>query len=77
MAFKVQQATGHKQITALADRGYFSGDQVLSCGGTGAELARGRGKTRVGGPTRSVSRRKGGDADRQTGAYGLSAMIRF
>ena len=35
MAFKVQQATGCEQITALADRGYFSGDQVLSCEGTG------------------------------------------
>ena len=27
--------TGCEQITALADRGYFSGDQVLSCEGTG------------------------------------------
>ena len=35
MAFKAQQATGCKQITALADRGYFNGDQVLSCEGTG------------------------------------------
>ncbi len=35
MAFKAQQATGCEQITALADRGYFSGDQVLSCEGTG------------------------------------------
>src|SRR6202171_4148277 len=35
MAFKAQQATGCEQITALADRGYFNGDQVLSCGGTG------------------------------------------
>ena len=35
MALKAQQATGCKQITALADRGYFSGDQVLSCDGTG------------------------------------------
>jgi hypothetical protein len=30
MAFKAQQATGCEQITALADRGYFNGDQVLS-----------------------------------------------
>jgi hypothetical protein len=36
MAFKAQQATGCEQITALADRGYFNGDQVLSCEGTGA-----------------------------------------
>src|SRR5215468_1542217 len=35
MAFKAQQATGCEQITALADRGYFSGNQVLSCEGTG------------------------------------------
>ena len=35
MAFKAQQATGCEQITALADRGYFTGEQVLSCEGTG------------------------------------------
>jgi hypothetical protein len=35
MAFKAQQATGCEQITVLADRGYFNGDQVLSCEGTG------------------------------------------
>jgi transposase len=35
MAFKARQATGCAQITALADRGYFNGDQVLSCEGTG------------------------------------------
>src|SRR5712692_6795720 len=35
MAFKAQQATGCERVTALADRGYFSGDQVLSCDGTG------------------------------------------
>ena len=35
MALKAQQATGCEQITALADRGYFTGDQVLSCEGTG------------------------------------------
>ena len=35
MAFKAQRATGCEQITALADRGYFTGDQVLSCEGTG------------------------------------------
>jgi hypothetical protein len=36
MALKAQQATGCEQITVLADRGYFSGDQVLSCDGTGS-----------------------------------------
>ena len=35
MALKAQQATGCEAITALADRGYFSGHQVLSCEGTG------------------------------------------
>ncbi len=35
MAFKAQQAMGGEQVTALADRGYFNGDQVLSCDGTG------------------------------------------
>src|ERR1700676_857353 len=35
MAFKARQATGCEQITAVADRGYFNGDQVLSCEGTG------------------------------------------
>ena len=35
MALKAQQATGCEQVTTLADRGYFSGDQVLSCEGTG------------------------------------------
>jgi transposase len=35
MALKAQEATGCEQVTALADRGYFSGDQVLSCEGTG------------------------------------------
>ena len=35
MAFKARQATGCEKITALADRGYFNGDQVLSCEGTG------------------------------------------
>jgi transposase len=35
MAFKAQQAAGCEKITALADRGYFNGDQVLSCEGTG------------------------------------------
>src|SRR5437899_1759476 len=32
---EAKAATGCEQVTALADRGYFSGDQVLSCEGTG------------------------------------------
>jgi transposase len=35
MALKAQEAMGSEQVAALADRGYFSGDQVLSCEGTG------------------------------------------
>src|SRR5271154_299415 len=35
MALKALKATGCEQITALADRGYFSGDQVLTCEGSG------------------------------------------
>ena len=34
MALKAQEAMGSEQVAALADRGYFSGDQVLSCEGT-------------------------------------------
>src|SRR5271154_1609008 len=35
MALKARDATGGEELTALADRGYFSGDQVLWCEGTG------------------------------------------
>jgi BMFP domain-containing protein YqiC len=35
MARKAREATGCGEVTALADRGYFSGDQVLSCDGAG------------------------------------------
>jgi transposase len=35
MGRKARQATGCEEITVLADRGYFSGDQVLACEGTG------------------------------------------
>jgi BMFP domain-containing protein YqiC len=35
MGLKARQATGCGEITALADRGYFNGDQVLACEGTG------------------------------------------
>ena len=35
MAPKARDAAGCEEITALADRGYFNGEQVLACEGTG------------------------------------------
>jgi len=35
IALKAQEATGCEEITALADRGYFNGEQVLAFEGTG------------------------------------------
>src|SRR5229473_3376230 len=35
MALRAQKATGNKDITVLADRGYFNGDQILACENTG------------------------------------------
>ena len=35
MALKAREATGCEELTALADRGYFNGEQVLACEGTG------------------------------------------
>jgi hypothetical protein len=35
MGVSALQATGCKEITVLADRGYFNGDQVLACENTG------------------------------------------
>jgi hypothetical protein len=35
IALKAQKATGTEEITVLADRGYFNGDQVLACENTG------------------------------------------
>ena len=35
MGLEAKAATGCEAITVLADRGYFSGEQVLSCEGTG------------------------------------------
>jgi transposase len=35
MGLKAQAATGCEELTALADRGYFNGEQVLACEGTG------------------------------------------
>jgi len=36
MALKALQARGCEALTTLADRGYFNGEQVLACEGTGA-----------------------------------------
>lgn len=36
MALKALDATGCEELTTLADRGYFNGEQVLACEGTGA-----------------------------------------
>src|SRR4051812_14546541 len=35
MGRKAQEATGCAKVTVLADRGYYNGDEVLACGGTG------------------------------------------
>jgi transposase len=35
MGLKAKAATGCEDLTALADRGYFNGEQVLDCEGTG------------------------------------------
>src|SRR3981081_3650570 len=35
MGKKALEPTGHEEITALADRGYYDGDEVLACEGTG------------------------------------------
>ena len=35
MALKAREATGCGELTALADRGYYNGEQVLACEGTG------------------------------------------
>jgi transposase len=35
MGLKAKAATGCEQITVLADRGYFNGEQILACEGTG------------------------------------------
>ena len=52
MAFKAQQATGCQQITALADRGYFSGPDIRACELAGIT-------TYVPKPLTSASRKKG------------------
>ncbi|APG90626.1 IS1182 family transposase [Sinorhizobium americanum] len=35
MAEKARDATGCEEVTVLADRGYYNGDEVLACEGTG------------------------------------------
>ncbi|WP_085035246.1 IS1182 family transposase [Ensifer aridi] len=35
MADKARDATGCEEVTVLADRGYYNGDEVLACEGTG------------------------------------------
>lgn len=37
MGEKARQASGHDQITVLADRGYYSRDEVVACEGIGVE----------------------------------------
>jgi hypothetical protein len=38
MALKARDATGCHEVTALADRGYFSGEQILACEGSGVGI---------------------------------------
>ena len=35
MGRKARVATGCEEVTVLADRGYYNGDEVLACAGTG------------------------------------------
>jgi hypothetical protein len=35
MGRKAREATGCEEVTVLADRGYYNGDEVLACEGTG------------------------------------------
>lgn len=35
MGEKAREASGHESITVLADRGYYSGDQIVACDGAG------------------------------------------
>jgi Transposase DDE domain len=35
MSHKARDATGCEEVTVLADRGYYNGDEVLACEGTG------------------------------------------
>jgi hypothetical protein len=69
VAFKAQQATGCEQITALVDRGYFNGDQVLLCEGTG--VAPVVPKTLTSGNTKRPIHRAGFHLRRQEGSLHL------
>ena len=35
MSWKAREASGCEEVTVLADRGYYNGDEVLACEGTG------------------------------------------
>jgi hypothetical protein len=35
MGRKAREASGCEEVTVLADRGYYNGDEVLACEGTG------------------------------------------
>ena len=35
MGRKAREASGCEEVTLLADRGYYNGDEVLACEGTG------------------------------------------
>src|SRR4029077_6073217 len=35
MSRKAREASGCEEVTVLADRGYYNGDEVLACEGTG------------------------------------------
>lgn len=37
MGEKAREASGHASITVLADRGYYSGDQIVACDGRGVD----------------------------------------
>ena len=37
MGEKAREASGHASITVLADRGYYSGDQIVACDGKGVD----------------------------------------
>jgi hypothetical protein len=35
MSRKAREASGCEEVTVLADRGYYNGDEVLACEGVG------------------------------------------
>jgi transposase len=42
MAKQAQEATGVCQLTSIADRGYFKGEEILACEATGVTPLGGR-----------------------------------